>query len=143
MNGVFSLIANENPDAANQICAQYGYDTCESQDEMAASLQEISNEYGVPAFKQIMAIHPDKDIILDLFRSTTQAPGCANCHRMDTALHQTNTISAANGTAGTMAPSNNTNQQQSYWQLVETNKLLVIGLVTGIVAVIFFNRQKN
>jgi len=144
MNGVFPLIAYANPNDANNICVQYGYDDCQSEDEVAASLQEISNEYGAPALKQIMALHPDKEIILDLFKgSPQQLPGCTNCHRMDPALHQTNVISAANGQPSTMAPSSNNNQQQSYWQLVETNKLLVIGLVTGIVAVIFFNRQKN
>lgn len=64
---VYQNIAYSNPDAANEVCKKYGYYQIYTQDELAYCLQSIVARKGEPAFKEIMELHPDKDVILELF----------------------------------------------------------------------------
>jgi len=66
---VYQNIANTNPDAANDVCRKYGYYQIRSIDELAYSLQCIVADEGESSFKEIMQLHPDKDVILELFES--------------------------------------------------------------------------
>lgn len=64
---VYQNIANTNPDAANDVCKKYGYYQIRSIDELAYSLQRIVADEGESSLKEIMELHPDKDVILELF----------------------------------------------------------------------------
>ena len=66
---VYQNIANTNPDAANDVCRKYGYYQIRSIDELAYSLQCIVADEGESSFKEIMQLHPDKDVILELFET--------------------------------------------------------------------------
>jgi hypothetical protein len=66
---VYQNIANTNPDAANEVCKKYGYYQIRSIDELAYSLQCIVADEGESSLKEIMQLHPDKDVILELFET--------------------------------------------------------------------------
>lgn len=66
---VYQNIANTNPDAANDVCKKYGYYEIRSIDELAYSLQCIVADEGESSLKEIMQLHPDKDVILELFET--------------------------------------------------------------------------
>lgn len=64
---VYTYIAENNPDAAYEICKKYGYFNVESFEELSSSLQELVAQNGECALQEVLEIHPDKDVILELF----------------------------------------------------------------------------
>lgn len=64
---VYQYIAYSNPDAANELCNKHGYFQIQTEEELAYCLQSIVARKGETAFKEIMELHPDKDVVLELF----------------------------------------------------------------------------
>lgn len=69
---VYYYIADSKPDAANKICNKYGYYQIQSIDEIAYCLQEIVANQEESALKEIMDLHPDKDVVLELFEKKSE-----------------------------------------------------------------------
>jgi hypothetical protein len=69
---VYYYIADSNSDAANKVCNKYGYHQIQSIDELAYCLQEIVANEGEGALKEIMELHPDKDVVLELFEKKSE-----------------------------------------------------------------------
>jgi hypothetical protein len=69
---VYLYIAQTSPDSANAICKKYGYSQVQSISELAYCLKRVVAEKGEEAFKEIMEIHPEKDVILELFEKKTE-----------------------------------------------------------------------
>lgn len=69
---VYYYIADSNSDAANKFCNKYGYYQIRSIDELAYCLQEIVANEGEGALKEIMELHPDKDVVLELFEKKSE-----------------------------------------------------------------------
>lgn len=63
---VYLYIAQNNPDAAYEVCKKYGYFNVQSFEDLAASLQGIVAEHGESALKEVLDIHPDKEVILEM-----------------------------------------------------------------------------
>jgi hypothetical protein len=63
---VYLYIAQNNPDAAYEVCKKYGYFNVQSFEDLAASLQSIVAEHGESSLKEILDIHPDKEVILEM-----------------------------------------------------------------------------
>lgn len=64
---VYLYIAENNPDAAFEVCKKYGYFQINSIDELANCLQNIVAQDGEGSFKEVMELHPDKDVLIELF----------------------------------------------------------------------------
>ena len=64
---VYEYIAETNPDAAYMVCRKYGIFQVKDQQELAACLERIVAQDGEDALRAVMATHPDKDILLELF----------------------------------------------------------------------------
>jgi len=64
---VYHYIAENNPDAANEVCNKYGFFQINSIDELANCLQQIVAQDGEGSFKEVMELHPDKDVLIELF----------------------------------------------------------------------------
>jgi hypothetical protein len=64
---VYDYIANVNPDAANSVCKKYGYYQIENVEELAWCLKQIVADNGEESLKKIMELHPEKEVILELF----------------------------------------------------------------------------
>jgi hypothetical protein len=69
---LYNYIANSNPDAANRICEKYGYYQVSNTDELAYVLNNIVATEGEEPFKEIMEIHPDKEVILEFFEKKNE-----------------------------------------------------------------------
>ena len=68
---VYKYIAELNPSQANDLCAQQGLPDASNSDELANNLVAIVAQNGELALKKIMELHPDKDLILEMFRCTS------------------------------------------------------------------------
>jgi hypothetical protein len=64
---VYHYIAENNPDAAFEVCKKYGYFKINSIDELANCLQNIVAQDGEGSLKEVMELHPDKDVLIELF----------------------------------------------------------------------------
>lgn len=64
---VYSYIAESNPDACFEICKKYGFFQVADLNEMSETMQTIVGKGNEEALKDIMDLHPDKGVILELF----------------------------------------------------------------------------
>jgi len=64
---VYQYIANNNPDAAYEVCKSYGYHDINTLEDLSHSLEICVANNGQEAFKNIMELHPDKDALVELF----------------------------------------------------------------------------
>jgi len=69
---VYKYIAELNSNQANDLCNQQGLPDASDSDELASNLVAIVAQNGESALKNIMELHPDKDLILEMFR-------CSSC----------------------------------------------------------------
>ena len=69
---VYKYIAELNPSQANDLCLQQGLPDASNTDELANNLVAIVAQNGELALKKIMELHPDKDLILEMFK-------CSSC----------------------------------------------------------------
>ena len=71
---VYTYIVECNPDEAYEICKKYGFFNIESKEEMADCLETIVGKEGEDAFKEVMDLHPDKEVIVELFSKKKDEP---------------------------------------------------------------------
>jgi len=64
---VYHYIAVNNPDAANEVCKKYGYFQINNIDELAYCLQEIVAQEEEKGLNDVMSLHPDKEVLIELF----------------------------------------------------------------------------
>ena len=64
---VYLYIAENNPDEAYEICKKYGYFNINSIEELADALKSIVAENGQQPLEEILNIHPEKEVILEIF----------------------------------------------------------------------------
>jgi hypothetical protein len=79
---VYKYIAELNPAQANEFCVQQGMPDASCSDELADNLVSIVAQNGELALKKIMQLHPDKEIILEMFK-------CSSCERQQQTIAPT------------------------------------------------------
>ena len=127
---VYHYIAENNPDAANEICKKYGFFQINSIDELGNCLQEIVGQHGESSLSEIMSLHPDKEVLIELFDKkkddTTpvivQQPVVANADGC-----------SCNKSADGTSPSQLVNQ---------TNMYILFGAVIVSIAILSYNKSR-
>jgi hypothetical protein len=71
---VYLYIAQSNPDAANEVCKKYGYFEIENLDELSYCLQTIVAQNGESSLQEVLAMHPDKEVLLEIFDKKKDEP---------------------------------------------------------------------
>ena len=69
---VYKYISELNPSPANDFCVSQGFPNASCSDELADNLVTIVAQNGELAFKKIMELHPDKDVIIEMFSQKQQ-----------------------------------------------------------------------
>jgi hypothetical protein len=69
---VYKYIAELNPSIANDFCVSQGFPNASCSDELADNMVFIVAQNGELAFKKIMELHPDKEVLLEMFQ-------CSSC----------------------------------------------------------------
>lgn len=66
---VYQYISQTNPYVAKAICHNFGYKLSNVNDnkDLGVCLEQVVSNEGEDALRQIMANHPDKDLLLELF----------------------------------------------------------------------------
>lgn len=64
---VYEYIAENSPVESSLLISKYGYDMSQTDQSLGDSLAQLVDAEGETALKDVMSLHPDKDIILSLF----------------------------------------------------------------------------
>jgi hypothetical protein len=115
---IYDYIAQVRPNEAEAICNKYGWSLqgMESADDLANCLQNLIAEEGQPALADLAGIHPDRDLIIEVYNGqTAQVPlasapassgcGCAKCKGNGGGSSVTDKIMSAAGAAQSAASS--------------------------------------
>lgn len=74
---MYYSIAASSPDECYDLCCKYGYNNVEPNvDDLAGCLQHIVATEGEEGLKDVMELHPDKEVILQLFGEKKGDCGC-------------------------------------------------------------------
>jgi hypothetical protein len=65
---VYKYIAETDPNSSNELCKKYGYYQNQYIEDIPICLEQIVGEHGETAFKEILSLHPDKDVILEVYQ---------------------------------------------------------------------------
>ena len=68
---VYQYIAETNPEVAYDVCARNGFTEIFSVEELSDTLQSIAAS-GESGLKQVLLIHPDKEVIIELFEKKSE-----------------------------------------------------------------------
>lgn len=121
---VYDHITNNNPNAAAAICNKWGYPVS-SIDEIPETLYQIAQRFQADGLKDIFEIHPEKDVIIELYAQPV--PNCGKCAQLNQGFVRTN---QADGGTSTMQAPTHLPSNYNISSVLETNKLLVIAIVT-------------
>lgn len=64
---VYTYIVECSPNEAYEVCKKYGFFNIESKEEMADCLEMIVAKGGESAFNDVMSLHPDKEVLIELY----------------------------------------------------------------------------
>lgn len=137
-------IAENNPDAAANLCYDYGMQPQDVND-LAHGLTYIIDQEGAIGLRSVLELHPDKNVILENFTGagnyknanggSCNSGGCGNC-KLSSMLVKSNN---ANGGASTMAPQYYPNPQTT-----QNNNLVIVGIISlTIVAGLIIHKNNN
>lgn len=87
---MFEYIATDAPQQCASLCAKYGYQAqAQTTADMADCMGQLVHAVGEPALRDLVALHPDKDLILEQFGGgtaggswtggSTGGCGCQSC----------------------------------------------------------------
>lgn len=71
---VYQYIAEANPEGAYEICKKYGFFQIADSQEMGDCLERIVAQEGEGALTEVMALHPDKEVLFELFDKKKEEP---------------------------------------------------------------------
>ncbi len=102
---MYDYIANTNPRGAKEIIQSYGYKVVNPR-SMGANLRMLVAQEGEPALRNIVELHPDKEIILEVMGSDNK-----------------NNFLGADGLSGLGLIAENNKNQQAQLQSSDSTKL--------------------
>lgn len=83
---IYQYIAANDQVGSDAVCNKYGYLTqgVNTSEDMAACLEALVTAEGMPALNDLVALHPDKDLIIESYGPAAPAAGqngctCGNC----------------------------------------------------------------
>lgn len=130
----YNDIATRNPQGAVAVISSFGYEITD-RSNLGQSLNELIAQEGEPALRKVMEIHPDKDVILELFSNQISAPekkecGCSSCSKKHEERHEERYAEKhehyMNASGSGVAVSQPTNTSSSNILAHQTNAILVV-----------------
>jgi hypothetical protein len=71
---IYQYIAHNSPNECYQICKSYGYYDIEDINELSETIAKIVSQNGEKSFVEFLELHPDKEVILEVYKPTTPKP---------------------------------------------------------------------
>lgn len=123
----YEYIAKTNPMGAKSVIQQFGYRVVDGR-RMGDNLRMLVAQEGEPALRAIAELHPDKDLILEVFAPKKEDCGC----------NKKDSFMGADGTLTSAVLNNNQQQMQSDSTklALQTNAMLIVATIIIASAII-------
>lgn len=130
----YNDIAKRNPQGAVSVISSFGYQILD-RSNLGQSLNELVANEGEPALIKVMEIHPDKEIILELFGNKNQINGfedqkkqcgCASCKNNNTRQEQFMNASGNEASFSSNTSTNALKNDNSNTLAHQTNAILIV-----------------
>ncbi len=125
---LYQYIASNAPGDAIAIISKHGYNVAGLQSEndtdgIAACLEQLVDAEGKPAFMDIVALHPDKDVLMEAFADPKSGASKCSCEGKETKSKGINAYLHA-------ATTNSSSQmQQGHIFLIAAALILAVAIV--------------
>jgi len=83
---IYEYIASNNPVQAERVIRRFGYESMEGSN-LGDNLREVVAQEGEDAFRAVLEMHPDRDVIMEVFTPKEEKESCGcpkgkcSCHR--------------------------------------------------------------
>ena len=125
---IYEYIARSNPQGARMVIQQFGYRITDNK-KMGDNLRMLVAQEGEPALKAVVDLHPDKDLILEVFGNSQGVKGTGD------------NFFGADGLLQSAVLNNNQQQNDSNNKMVlQTNTLIVALSLLVVAGLILKNR---
>jgi hypothetical protein len=134
----FNDIARRNPKGAEMVITSFGYEIIDRRD-LGRSLNELVASEGERALRKVMEVHPDKDLILELFSSNKKEQkscSCGSCMNKNMSGMEYFNASGLQATQATQASQNASSNTLAH----QTNAILVVSALFIATALILKNK---
>lgn len=75
---MYEYVATNVPDQCQALCEKYGFAVqAETTGDLGDCMEQLVAEMGEPALKDMVAIHPDRDLILEQYGTSTSGGGAS------------------------------------------------------------------
>ena len=134
---VYCYISQNNPDGAYEICKKYGYFDVQTLDELSYCLQDIVSTKSEEGLLDVLSIHPEKDVILELYQVKVETEPTAESIKplqtsMPTPIIETSDCSCNTKNADGTQVSSVVNQ---------TNTFILVGALIVSIAIISMKKS--
>ena len=132
----YNDIAKRNPQGSVAVISSFGYEILDKSN-LGQSLNELVAQEGEPALRKVMEIHPDKDVILELFGTNVTNEdkkdcGCSSCSHKHKERNNEHYMNAT----GSEAVANTNSMTLAH----QTNVILVVATLFIATALILKNK---
>lgn len=136
---LYNYVAANSPNDAKAVLDKYGYDasSVDTVEVLGAGLATMVKENGEPALKSLLAIHPDREVLVQEFTPTSPAPatnGKSGCGCGGGCKGASNALESYLSKVGAPAPASNNSIGTMGVQ--HGNMLLIGGILILAVAII-------
>jgi len=145
INSTCDYIALTNTDQAANICEKYGYGVdANNPQHVSDTLVGIISENEMPVLKEILSIHPDKDVIVEMFgtpRGNNRLNACGACNPIQNYDRYQSFYGIGGSPGATGSSWSGEKHLMPSMISMQTNTILIVGIVVIGAALIF--KHKN
>jgi hypothetical protein len=131
---IYEYIARSNPQGVRMVIQQFGYRITDNR-KMGDNLRMLVAQEGEPALREIAKLHPDRDLILEVFNEPKEEKPCS-CKDKENFLGADATLSSA-----VLANNQQQNQASDSTKLAMQTNTLVFLATAIIVTALIVNKK--
>lgn len=135
---VYSYISQNNPDGAYEICKKYGYFDVQTLDELSYCLQDIVSTKSEEGLLDVLSIHPEKDVILELYQIKVETePTAESIKPLQTSMPTPITTDTSDCSCNTK----NADGEKVSSVVNQTNTYILVGALIVSIAIISMKKS--
>lgn len=137
MSSIYNYVASTNPQGAREVIQSFGYNIVDTKN-MGNNLRQLVAREGEPALKAILAIHPERDVIMEMNKpeATEKKCGCGgNCGKSEQFMNADGIITAAGLLSSNKHDANSVTNDSN--KLAQQNNGLIIAAAILLGVIIF------
>lgn len=132
---IYEYIARSNPRGARMVIQEFGYRITDNK-KMGDNLRMLVAQEGEPALREIVKLHPDKDLILEVFNEKQEEKPCGCSEKKENFLGADATLSSA-----VLANNQQQNHASDSTKLAMQTNAMIIGATIIIAVALIVNKK--